>query len=97
MWEWRYKSTILILALDGAERSVLCPGRFTPGKGLQATIAQKTGWVLGPIWTLWGRETYITHARNRHPLVQLVAWQLYLVQIYEHTLYTLGESELNSI
>ena len=57
--ELRYSSTLsLTLSLDGIGWSMLCPGRFTPGKE-PVPIVQEAGWAPGLVWT--GVENLAPH------------------------------------
>jgi hypothetical protein len=52
MWEWRYSSIFLNLALDGGEWSASCPGRFTP-----YDRPSGTHWTGGWVGPRAGRDT----------------------------------------
>jgi hypothetical protein len=67
MWEWRYSSTILDLAIDGGERSASRPGRFTPQK--ITSSAWRGGWV-GPV--LPWRESKPGHSARNPSLYRLL-------------------------
>jgi hypothetical protein len=50
----------LTTALDGGELSASRPGRFTPKKESSEPIEYGAVWSLVPVWTLWGRENFLS-------------------------------------
>jgi hypothetical protein len=81
---WRYSSTILIPALDGAEWSASNHYCFTPRKkGSSIHCIGGDGWISEPVWMLWrGEQSHISGGTRAleslvlHSLAQSLYWQL---------------------